>query len=85
MTAPNGSHQLLGSLYEGMRFCFRVSEATADESVAALAKIDTTIMSLWHQGFFLRRDYQDGGLSFSSFSLATSESLAKESVWNTST
>ena len=51
MTAPNGSHQLLGSLFEGMRFCFRVSEATAGESVAALAMTDTTIMSLLHQGF----------------------------------
>ncbi len=51
MTAPHGSHQLLGSHFEGMRFCFRVREATADESVAADAKTDTTIMSLLHQGF----------------------------------
>lgn len=54
MTAAYGSHQLLGSHFEGMRFCFQVCEATADESVAANAKTETTIMSLLHQGFDFR-------------------------------
>jgi hypothetical protein len=53
MTAAYGSHQLLGSHFEGMRFYFQVCEATAGESVAAIAKTDTTIMSLLHLRIFI--------------------------------